>query len=100
MNLAVIDLENGKKNLLTNFKDRQATQPSWASDDRILFRVDDDGKESVALYAVNRDGKDPAILASGYSKADSNNEINVRFRSVLGRIEGDTKNILDRKSVV
>ena len=94
MNLAVIDLENGKKNLLTNFKDRQATSPSWASDDRILFRVDDDGKESVALYAVNRDGKDPAILASGYSKADSNNEINVRFRSVLGRIEGDTKNIL------
>jgi dipeptidyl aminopeptidase/acylaminoacyl peptidase len=94
MNLAVIDLEKGTKNLLTNFKDRQATQPSWASDDRILFRVDDDGKESFALYAVNRDGKDPVVLASGYSKADTNNEINVRFRSVLGRIEGDTKNIL------
>lgn len=94
MNLAVIDLEKGTKNLLTNFKDRQATQPSWASDDRILFRVDDDGKESFALYAVNRDGKDPVVLASGYSKADSNEEVNVRFRSVLGRIEGDTKNIL------
>lgn len=94
MNLAVIDLEKGTKNLLTNFKDKQATQPSWASDDRILFRVDDDGKESFALYAVNRDGKDPVVLASGYSKADSNSEVNVRFRSVLGRIEGDTKNIL------
>ncbi len=94
MNLAVIDLEKGTKNLLTNFKDKQATQPSWASDDRILFRVDDDGKESFALYAVNRDGKDPSVLASGYSKADTNNEINVRFRSVFGRIEGDTKNIL------
>jgi dipeptidyl aminopeptidase/acylaminoacyl peptidase len=94
MNLAVIDLEKGTKNLLTNFKDKQATQPSWASDDRILFRVDDDGKESFALYAVNRDGKDPVVLASGYSKADSNSEVNVHFRSVLGRIEGDTKNIL------
>jgi len=94
MNLAVIDLEKGTKNLLTNFKDKQATQPSWASDDRILFRVDDDGKESFALYAVNRDGKDPVVLASGYSKADSNSEVNVRFRSVLGRIEGDTKNVL------
>lgn len=94
MNLAVIDLEKGTKHLLTNFKDKQAAQPSWASDDRILFRVDDDGKESFALYAVNRDGKDPSVLASGYSKADTNNEINVRFRSVLGRIEGDTKNIL------
>ena len=94
MNLAVIDLEKGTKKLLTNFKDRQATQPSWASDDRILFRVDDDGRESFALYAVNRDGSDPSVLASGYSKAGTENETNVRFRSVLGRIEGDPKNIL------
>ena len=94
MNLAVIDLEKGTKNLLTNFKDRQATQPSWAGNDRILFRVDDEGQESFALYAVNRDGKAPDILASGYSKAGTANEANVRFRSVLGRIEGDDKNIL------
>ncbi len=94
MNLAVIDLEKGTKNLLTNFKDRQATQPSWASDDRILFRVDDDGQESFALYAVNRDGSNPTVLASGYSKAGSEQEAGVRFRSVLGRIEGDDKNIL------
>ncbi len=94
MNLAVIDLEKGKKNLLTNFKDRQATQPSWASDDRILFRVDDDGKESFALYTVSRDGSDPAILASGYAKGGSEQEANARFRSVLGRIDGDAKNIL------
>ncbi len=94
MNLAVIDLEKGTKKLLTNFKDRQATQPSWATNDRLLFRVDDEGKESFALYAVSRDGSDPGILASGYSKAGTNNEANVRFRSVLGRIEGDSRNIL------
>ncbi|HUR59698.1 MAG TPA: alpha/beta fold hydrolase [Opitutaceae bacterium] len=94
LNLAVIDLEKGTKKLLTNFKDRQATQPSWASNDRLLFRVDDEGKESFALYAVNRDGSDNGILASGYSKAGTENEANVRFRSVLGRIDGDEKNIL------
>lgn len=94
MNLAVIDLEKGTKNLITNFKDRQASQPSWANNDRLLFRVDDDGKESFALYAVNRDGQDPVVLASGYSKAASNSEINVRFRSVLGRIEEDPRHIL------
>ncbi len=94
MNLLVIDLEKGTKNLLTNFKDRQATQPSWANDDRLLFRVDDEGRESFALYAVNRDGSNPVILASGYSKADTTSAVNVRFRSVLGRIKGDPKHML------
>lgn len=94
MNLAVVDLEKGTKNVLTNFKDRQATLPTWASNDRILFRVDDEGRESFALYAINRDGSDPTVLASGYSKADTSQELNVRFRSVLGPIKGDPKNIL------
>ncbi len=94
LNLAVIDLEKGTKNLLTNFTDRQVIRPRWATDDRILFEVDDAGQESFALNAVNRDGSDPAMIASGYSKAGTVNEVNVRFRSVLGSIEGDAKNIL------
>ncbi len=93
MNLAVIDLEKGTKNLITNFKDKQATRPSWANDDRILFRVDDDGKESFALYAVNRDGSDPVILASGYSKVATTSEINARFREVIGTSKKDPRGI-------
>ena len=94
LNVAVIDLEKGTKKLLTNFKDKQATRPRWASNDRILFEVDDDGLESFALNAVNRDGSEPVMIASGYSKADTTSEVNVRFRRVLGGIEGDEKNIL------
>ncbi|MEI6464857.1 MAG: hypothetical protein WCQ89_09045, partial [Verrucomicrobiota bacterium] len=94
MNLLVIDLERGSKNLLTNFKDRQATQPTWANNDRILFRVDDEGRESFALYAVNRDGSDAVVLASGYSRAETTQEVNVRFRNVLGRIKDDPHHIL------
>ncbi|MBI5693351.1 MAG: S9 family peptidase [Verrucomicrobia bacterium] len=94
MNLLVIDLEKGTRNLLTSFKDRQAMQPFWANDDRILFRVDDAGRESYALYAVNRDGTKPVVLASGYSLAETTQEVNVRFRSVLGRIKGDPKHVL------
>jgi dipeptidyl aminopeptidase/acylaminoacyl peptidase len=94
MNLAVIDLDHGTKKLLTNFKDRQVTRPRWATDTRLLFEVEDQGTESFALNAVNADGSDPVMIASGFTKADTNNEINVRFRRVLGTIEGDTKNIL------
>ncbi|MDP2136749.1 MAG: S9 family peptidase [Candidatus Didemnitutus sp.] len=93
-NLAVIDLEKGTKNLLTNFKNRQVVSPQWASDDRILYRVDDDGQESFALYAVNRDGSDPSILASGYSKYGTTEELNVRFSGLLRRPRQDPQNYL------
>lgn len=94
MNLAVIDLEKGTKNLITNFKDRQATQPTWANDERILFRVDDDGRESFSLYAANRDGSDPMVLASGYSKAGTSGEVNSRFAGILRRLDNDPRHIL------
>ena len=70
MNLAVIDLEAHTKKLITNFKDRQATDPFWASNDRLLFRVDDDGMESFALYAVGRDGSDPVGLYFGTTSGE------------------------------
>ena len=38
-NLQVIDLVKGERTLLTNFKDKQAQSPFWASNDRILFLV-------------------------------------------------------------
>ena len=94
MNLAVIDLENGTKNLLTNFKDRQVLTPSWANDDRLLFRVDDGGRESFSLYTVSRDGRDTGILATGYSQAETESESNMRYRSVIGRIENDPRHVL------
>ncbi len=84
MNLLVIDLEKGTKNLLTNFTDREAGAPFWASNDRILFRVDDDGRESFALYAVSRDGSDPTVLAPASSK----------FSGVLRRLPKDPKHVL------
>jgi dipeptidyl aminopeptidase/acylaminoacyl peptidase len=61
-NLAVIDLTKGTKNLLSSFTDQQASSPFWASDGRILFLVDDKGKEQYKVYAVNPDGSDAVTL--------------------------------------
>ncbi|HET7534960.1 MAG TPA: S9 family peptidase [Candidatus Didemnitutus sp.] len=80
-NLAVIDLQKNAKNLLSNFKDKQALGPFWASDNRVLFFVDDDGKEEYQIYAVDPDGSDPTNL--GYA--------NVAF---LRRLHDDPKHIL------
>ena len=99
MNLAVIDLEKGTKSLITKFTDRQATAPLWANNERILFRVDDDGKESFSLYAVNRDGRDPVVLAAGYDKMGTEGGVNTNFRSILGRLEKDPSGILVLASI-
>lgn len=93
-NLAVIDLEKGTKTLLTNFTDRQVQAPVWANNNRILFRVDDDGRESLSLYAVNRDGSDPSVLASGYHRTGTTGQINERFSSLLRRLGRDPQGIL------
>ncbi len=61
-NLAVIDLQKGAKNLLSNFTDKQASGPFWVNDNRILFGVDDNGKEQFEIYAVNPDGSDAVTL--------------------------------------
>lgn len=94
-NLVLIDLEKGSKTLLTHFKDaRQAASPMWANDNRILFYVDDEGKESYSLYAVNPDGSQPTILSSGYSKQGTSEEVNSEFAGVLRRLKDDPDNIL------
>jgi len=86
-NLQVIDLVKGERTLLTNFKDKQAQSPFWASNDRILFLVDDEGKEEYSIYAVNADGKSPNIL---------NPERRV---SLLRRPKGDDKNLLVQAAI-
>lgn len=81
-NLAVIDLQKGAKNLLSNFKDKEAVGPFWASNDRILFGVDDNGKEQYQIYAVNPDGSNNVVLP-----------FNTRVRLVR-RLPEDPKNFL------
>jgi dipeptidyl aminopeptidase/acylaminoacyl peptidase len=93
MNLAVIDLEKKTKNLLTNFKDNDVGSVRWASDDRLLFTQDIDGKEIPSVFAVNRDGSDPLQLFGLDSTAESS-AVNLRFRSLLHRIENDPKSFL------
>lgn len=81
-NLAVIDLERGTKNLITNFKDKEAIRPFWASDERILFFTDRGGDEQFELYAVNHDGSDPSVLTPE------------RPPTFLRRIKGDRRSVL------
>ncbi|MBC7369237.1 MAG: S9 family peptidase [Undibacterium sp.] len=94
MNLAVIDLEKKTKNLLTNFKDNDVGGLLWASDDRIIFLKDTDGRGGSTVYAVNSDGTDRILLVGGAGEANSEQAANQRFRGFLARLPNDPKNIL------
>jgi len=94
MNLAVIDLEQKTKNLLTNFKDNDVGSLLWANDDRIIFTKDSDGRERATVYAINRDGTDPLLLVGGAGESDSEQAANQQFGGLLGRLPKDPKNIL------
>ncbi|WP_414661222.1 alpha/beta fold hydrolase [Horticoccus sp. 23ND18S-11] len=94
MNLAVIDLEKKTKNLLTNFRDNDVGSLLWASNDRLVYTKDFDGEEWAAVYAVNRDGSEAVVLASGAQQAGTTQQANNQFRGLLTRLPDDPQHIL------
>lgn len=79
MNLIVVDLQKMQKTQLTSMKEENVADFLWASNSRLFFFMDDDGKESYRMFAINADGSEPELVAS--------------FRSLglLGRIHGDDR---------
>ena len=62
MNLYVIDLKLGTSTRITATTDQTINHYLWASKERILFTMDQNGNESWGLFAVNRDGSNLRTL--------------------------------------
>lgn len=86
MNLAVIDLEKKTKNLLTNFKDNDVGSLLWANNERLIYTKDSDGQEWASVYAVNIDGSNRMLMASGAEQMGTTLEANQQFRGLLTRL--------------
>ena len=55
-NIAIIDLKDrSQSKFITALKDQDVAGYTWVSDDRIIFGVDADGAEAIAMYAVDRE---------------------------------------------
>jgi dipeptidyl aminopeptidase/acylaminoacyl peptidase len=63
-NLIVVDLRKMAKTQITSMKENDVAGFLWAGDDRIIFFMDEHGKESLSLYAVDADGRNPGPLDS------------------------------------
>ena len=58
MNIFVLDLDAGMKMTQATGEERaDIIGATWVNNERILFGMDENGNESAAIFAVNRDGK-------------------------------------------
>jgi dipeptidyl aminopeptidase/acylaminoacyl peptidase len=57
LNLFVFDRADGSAQRLTDSRRNNVSGFLWASDDRLLYFMDDDGNESFGIFAINRNGR-------------------------------------------
>lgn len=78
-NIVVVDLQKMQKTQLTSMKDNDIAGFFWASNNRLFFFMDEDGKESVRFYSMAADGSNAEQLNS------------LRGLRPLGPIHGDSE---------
>lgn len=90
-NLFVFNLETGQPRRLTEMKRNNINSLIWASDDRILYFMDDDGNETFGMFAIDKDGGNPQVLVP---TLQSKSVTKLRITSVLDLLEDDPDHIL------
>ncbi|MCD8483002.1 MAG: hypothetical protein LR015_10285 [Verrucomicrobia bacterium] len=66
-NLFVFDLATREGRRITSYRRNNVLGVTWANNERILYFMDDDGNESLGIFAVNRDGSRPRVLVRPFS---------------------------------
>jgi len=63
LNIIVIELETNRAQQVTAVKDQNITHFFWANNERILFYLNKEGRQSPNILGVNRDGTKPRKLS-------------------------------------
>lgn len=93
-NIAIIDLEDrSKSSFITNLNDQDVAGYSWITNDRIIFAVDADGQEALAMYAVDRTGGKIKTLIDPLGK-DAGKGVGLPSPGVLDPLEDEPKYVL------
>ena len=93
-NLAILDLEQRRAWPITAEKDRDVTGVVWASEDRLLFFMDNDGNESNGIFAVDRDGQRARTLIAPPEVAARNGQAVVLNAAIVSLMDSDTRKVL------
>lgn len=93
-NIAVLDLEQRKAWPITAEKDRDVSGVVWASEDRLLFFMDNDGNESNGIFAVDRDGQRARTLIAPPEVAARNGQAIVLNAAIVSLMDSDPRKVL------
>ena len=90
-NIVVINLETKKSRAVTSVKAQDVRGFQWATDDRLIFFMDDDGNESFGIFAVNRDGSRPKTLIEPAETQIRGGSRVVKTAGIINRLKQNTK---------
>ncbi|MEM9302909.1 MAG: S9 family peptidase [Pseudomonadota bacterium] len=94
-NIAIIDLEDrSKSKFITGLEDQDVAGYTWVTNDRILFGIDADGAEAVAMYAVDRKGGRIKTLIDPFADIDGVPTSGMPTPGILDTLEDDERHIL------
>lgn len=93
-NVAVIDLETRKAWPVTSITKQDIGGFVWASDDRLLFFLDNEGNESRGIFAVDRDGKNPKMLIEPPESQMRSGRFEVLGADIVSLMENDPERVL------
>ena len=89
-NLVVVDRATMKPLAVTSLTHRDVSAYQWANNERLLFYVEEDGNESLALNAVNIDGSKPRVL----TKAAKGIQLIPRYTRMVDRLKEDDRHVI------
>jgi dipeptidyl aminopeptidase/acylaminoacyl peptidase len=89
-NLVVVDRSTMKPIAVTSLTKRDVSAYQWANNERLLFYVEEDGNESLALNAVNIDGSKPRVL----TKASKGIQLIPRYTRMVDRLKTDDRHVI------
>lgn len=89
-NLVVIDRATNKAKAVTRLSKTDIAGFAWANNSRLIFYLEEDGNESLGMYAVNLDGSKSRVLA----EAEKGITLVPRYTRMLNRLKQDDDHIL------
>ena len=95
-NIAIIDMDDkSKSKFITGLEDQDVAWYTWAeNNDRLLFGIDADGAEAIAIYAVDRKGGKIKTLIDPLADFMDSSTSSLPSPNILDPLKGDKKHIL------